>query len=80
MRANRKNWHPDVLSRHFRDIAKAAGADLIDLSTHTGHKTAAMARCYTRPTAEQFERAAEKPNAHKNRMKTSDGTTEHLNF
>ncbi|MBR0648099.1 tyrosine-type recombinase/integrase [Roseomonas terrae] len=35
-----------------------AGADVIALSTHTGHETTAMARRYARRTPEQFEAAA----------------------
>ncbi len=56
----------------FRDLRataatemKDAGADIIDMSTHTGHKTVTMARRYARPTAEQFQRAAAKRQANK---------------
>jgi site-specific recombinase XerD len=49
----------------FRDLRATAmtelsdsGADIISMSTHSGHKTAQMARRYARPTTKQFERAA----------------------
>ena len=49
----------------FRDLRATAltelsdsGADIISMSTHSGHKTAQMARRYARPTSDQFERAA----------------------
>lgn len=49
----------------FRDLRATAateladsGADVIQLSTHTGHRTTQMARRYARPTAAQFEHAA----------------------
>ncbi len=49
----------------FRDLRATAatelsdaGADVIALSTHTGHETTAMARRYARRTPEQFEAAA----------------------
>jgi len=55
----------------FRDLRATAmtelsdsGADIISMSTHSGHKTPQMARRYARPTAEQFERAAEGRVAH----------------
>ncbi len=51
----------------FRDLRataatelKDAGADVIDMSTHTGHRTLQMARRYARPTEDQFKRAAAK--------------------
>lgn len=51
----------------FRDLRATAitelsdaGADLIDLSTHSGHETVQMARHYSRRTRAQFERAAAK--------------------
>jgi len=56
----------------FRDLRataatelKDAGADILDMSTHTGHKTATMARRYARPTPTQFQRAAAKRQANK---------------
>jgi integrase len=56
----------------FRDLRataatemKDAGADILDMSTHTGHKTTTMARRYARPTAAQFQRAAAKRQANK---------------
>jgi len=55
----------------FRDLRATAmtelsdsGADIISMSTHSGHKTAQMARRYARPTTEQFERAAGQRLAH----------------
>ena len=54
---------PDDLQ--FRDLRATAatelsdaGADVIALSTHTGHLTTSMARRYARRTPEQFEAAA----------------------
>ncbi|MBB2157023.1 tyrosine-type recombinase/integrase [Gluconacetobacter diazotrophicus] len=51
----------------FRDLRATAitelsdaGADVIELSTHSGHETVAMARRYARRTPEQFRRAAKK--------------------
>jgi hypothetical protein len=35
-----------------------SGADIIGMSSHSGHKTAQMARRYARPTTEQLERVA----------------------
>jgi integrase len=65
----------------FRDLRATAateladaGADVIDLSTHTTHKTAEMARRYARRTPEQFQRAAAKRLAARNKPKTDDGT------
>jgi integrase len=56
---------PDELQ--FRDLRataltelKDAGADVIDMSTHSGHKTVSMSRRYARRTPEQFRRAAAK--------------------
>lgn len=56
---------PDDLQ--FRDLRATAmteladaGADVIDMSTHSTHKTVQMARRYARPTAAQFDRAASK--------------------
>ena len=37
-----------------------AGADMIDMSTQSTHKTVQMAGRYARPTAVQFDRAASK--------------------
>lgn len=51
-------------------------ADLIDMSTHTTHKTVQMARRYARPTAEQFQRAAAKRLAGQNKAGTGDGTAD----
>ena len=52
-----------------------AGADVIDMSTHSTHKTMEMARRYARPTAAQFDRAASKRvAARKNKTVTDDGT------
>ncbi len=55
----------------FRDLRATAitelsdsGADIIGMSTHSGHKTPQMARRYARPTAEQFTRVAEQRLAH----------------
>ncbi len=48
---------------------KDAGADILDMSTHTGHKTVTMARRYARPTTAQFERAAAKRLANKPKSK-----------
>jgi len=54
-------------SLQFRDLRATAiteladgGADIIELSTHSGHDTVAMARRYARRTPEQFRRAADK--------------------
>jgi len=51
----------------FRDLRATAltelsdaGADVIDLSTHSAHETTQMARRYVRRTATQFSRAAAK--------------------
>jgi integrase len=51
----------------FRDLRATAateladgGASVIEMSTHSGHKTVQMARRYARPTSEQFESAAAK--------------------
>ncbi len=62
----------------FRDLRataatelKDAGADILDMSTHTGHKTTTMARRYARPTATQFERAAAKRQANKTSKESS---------
>ena len=56
---------PDDLQ--FRDLRATAmteladaGADVIDMSTHSTHKTVQMARRYVRPTTAQFDRAASK--------------------
>lgn len=56
---------PDTLQ--FRDLRATAltelsdgGAGLIELSTHSGHDTVAMARRYSRRTLEQFRIAARK--------------------
>lgn len=63
----------------FRDLRatattelKDAGADILDMSTHNGHKTVTMARRYARPTADQFQRAAAKRQAHK-ALQAEDG-------
>ncbi|WP_073139212.1 tyrosine-type recombinase/integrase [Muricoccus roseus] len=52
-------------THQFRDLRATAltelsdsGADILHMRTHGGHKTAAMAARYARPTAEQFKRAA----------------------
>lgn len=67
----------------FRDIRataatelKDAGADIIDMSTHTGHKTVSMARRYARRTPEQFQRAAglREGKRHENEANTASGT------
>lgn len=71
---------PDDLQ--FRDLRATAmteladaGADVIDMSTHSTHKTVQMARRYARPTAAQFDRAASKRMAaRKNKPETGDGT------
>jgi integrase len=71
---------PDDLQ--FRDLRATAlteladaGADVIDMSTHSTHKTVQMARRYARPTAAQFDRAATKRMANrKNKPETDDGT------
>ncbi|GBQ69520.1 hypothetical protein AA103196_2241 [Ameyamaea chiangmaiensis NBRC 103196] len=54
-------------SLQFRDLRAPAvteladgGADIIELSTHSGHDTVTMARRYARRTTEQFRRAADK--------------------
>ncbi|MFT8245387.1 tyrosine-type recombinase/integrase [Roseomonas sp. BN140053] len=54
-------------SLQFRDLRATAateladgGADLIEMSTHTGHRDAKMARRYARPTAAQMESGAKK--------------------
>jgi Phage integrase family len=56
----------------FRDLRATAlteladsGADIIPMSTHSGHQTVQMARRYARPTADQFRAAAEKRVAHR---------------
>jgi len=51
-----------------------AGADIIQLSTHTGHKTAQMARRYARRTAVQFQQAAAQRIAARNKPATDNGT------
>jgi hypothetical protein len=52
----------DLQFRDLRSTAvtelKDAGADVLELSTHTGHTTLSMARRYARPTQKQFRRAA----------------------
>ena len=55
----------------FRDLRATAmtelsdsGADIISMSTHSGHKTAQMARRYARPRQAQFQNAATKRVAH----------------
>jgi site-specific recombinase XerD len=65
----------------YRDLRATAatelsnsGADIIHMSTHTGHKTASMARRYARPSAEQFQQAAAARQASK--KKTSGGMNE----
>lgn len=70
---------PDTLQ--FRDLRATAqteladsGASVIEMGTHSGHKTAQMARRYARPTAQQFQRAAAKRLAAQNSTDTSDGT------
>lgn len=67
----------------FRDLRATAatelsdaGADVIDLSTHTTHQTVQMARRYARRTPAQFQRAAAKRLAARNKGKTNDGTDE----
>jgi integrase len=68
----------DLQFRDLRPTAvtelKDAGADIIDMSTHTGHKTVTMARRYARPTAEQFQRAAAKRQANKAKLKDESAT------
>jgi len=79
-RIARKAGIPDDLQ--FRDLRATAmteladaGADVIDMSTHSTHKTMEMARRYARPTAAQFDRAASKRvAARKNKTVTDDGT------
>jgi hypothetical protein len=63
----------------FRDLRATAltemkdgGADVIDMATHSGHRTLAMARRYAKPSVEQFKRAA----GYRNRPKTDDGTSD----
>lgn len=58
----------------FRDLRATAiteladaGADIIELSTHSGHDTVAMARRYARRTPEQFRRAADKRSKDENK-------------
>ena len=65
----------------FRDLRATAatelanaGADVIDMSTRTSHRTVQMARRYARRTPEQFERAAGKRLAARNKAETGDGT------
>ena len=64
----------------FRDLRATAqteladiGASLIEMRTHSGHTTVAMASRYARPTAKQFRSAAEKRLSGKSEAK-SDGT------
>lgn len=53
---------PDLQFRDLRATAATelsdAGADVVAMSTHTGHETTAMARRYARRTPAQFEAAA----------------------
>ena len=58
----------------FRDLRATAateladgGASVIEMSTHSGHKTVQMARRYARPTDKQFESAAAKRLADRNK-------------
>ena len=58
----------------FRDLRATAateladgGASVIEMSTHSGHKTVQMARRYARPTSEQFRAAAGKRLAARNK-------------
>ncbi len=67
----------------FRDLRATAateladaGADVIDMSTHTQHRTVQMARRYARRTPEQFQRAAAKRLAARNKRATTDGTAD----
>jgi integrase len=65
----------------FRDLRATAtteladaGADVVALSTHTGHLTVEMARRYTRRTADGFQRAAaQRLAARKNRTGGGEG-------
>jgi site-specific recombinase XerD len=68
-------------SLQFRDLRATAatelsnaGADVIDMSTHTTHQTVQMARRYARRTPEQFKRAAGKRLAARNKTEPNDGT------
>ncbi len=50
----------DVIFLNSRDASLAFRGlcSVIEMGTHSAHKTVQMARRYARPTAEQFERAA----------------------
>ncbi|EHM01222.1 site-specific recombinase, phage integrase family [Acetobacteraceae bacterium AT-5844] len=65
---------PEALQ--FRDLRATAatemadgGADVIEMSSHTGHRDVKMARRYARPTAAQAEGAAKKRLAAQNRAR-----------
>ncbi len=55
---------PDIQFRDLRATTMTelsdSGADVISMSTHSGHKTPQMARRYARPTQDQFTNAARK--------------------
>lgn len=60
--ANAAALPPELQFRDLRATAATelsdAGADVVALTTHTGHQTTQMARRYARRTPEQFEAAA----------------------
>jgi len=78
--ANAAGIPSDLQFRDLRATAATeladAGADVIDMSTHTAHRTVQMARRYARRTPKQFQRAAEKRLAARNETEPSDGTVD----
>jgi hypothetical protein len=76
--ANAAGIPADLQFRDLRATAATelanAGADVIDMSTHTTHRTVQMARRYARRTPEQFQRAAGKRLAARNKTEPDDGT------
>ncbi len=76
--ANAAGIPPELQFRDLRATAATeladAGADVIDMSTHTTHRTIQMARRYARRTPKQFQRAADKRLAARNKTEPDDGT------